>query len=155
MLTKIYWETQSTYGNNSLSSKSRWWWWWWWWFDINTKGYKVLHDRERSGRPRFLLTDIISCIVAIVKAEGHVHITIFPWSSTYHIGMLTSSFAGPLGTEGFMSEKLWVFHLEILHHPPYSPDFNPSDFHISRPMKKFLAKQRFTSNNEAKAAVRQ
>ena len=51
--------------------------------------------------------------------------------------------------------KLRKFHWEFLEHPPYSPDVAPSDFHLISPLKKFLAGQRFTCDDEVKAAVRQ
>lgn len=44
-------------------------------------------------------------------------------------------------------------HYEVLEHPPYSPDLAPSDFHFFRKLKIFLAGQRFSSNQEAIAAV--
>ena len=49
--------------------------------------------------------------------------------------------------------KLRKFHWEFLKHPPYSPDLAPSDFHLFSPLKKFLAGQRFTCDDEVKAAV--
>ena len=51
--------------------------------------------------------------------------------------------------------KIRKFHWEFLEHPPYSPDLVPSDFHLFSPLKKFLAGQRFTCDDEVKAAVRQ
>ena len=51
--------------------------------------------------------------------------------------------------------KLRKFHWECLEHAPYRPDLAPSDFHLFSPLKKFLAGQRFTSDDEVKAAVRQ
>jgi len=40
-----------------------------------------------------------------------------------------------------------------LKHPPYSPDLAPSDFYLFPKLKLFLAGQRFSSNQEAIAAV--
>ena len=51
--------------------------------------------------------------------------------------------------------KLRKFHWEFLEHPPYSPDLTPGDFHLFSPLKKFLAGQRFTCDDEVKTAVRQ
>ena len=51
--------------------------------------------------------------------------------------------------------KLRKFHWEFLEHPPYNPDLAPSDFHLFSPLKKFLAGQRFTCDDEVKTAVRQ
>jgi hypothetical protein len=48
--------------------------------------------------------------------------------------------------------KLRDLHYELLEHPPYSPDLAPSDFYLFP--KLFLAAQRFSSNQEATAAVR-
>ena len=47
--------------------------------------------------------------------------------------------------------KLRDVHYELLEHPPYSPDLAPSDFYLFP--KLFLADQRFSSNQEAIAAV--
>jgi len=41
----------------------------------------------------------------------------------------------------------------LLEHPPYSPDLAPSDFCLYPKLKLFLAGQRFSSNQEAIAAV--
>jgi len=50
--------------------------------------------------------------------------------------------------------ELRDLHYESLEHPPYSPDFAPSDFYLFPKLKLFLAGQRFSSNQEAIAAVR-
>jgi histone-lysine N-methyltransferase SETMAR len=49
--------------------------------------------------------------------------------------------------------KLRDLHYELLEHPPYSPDLAPSDFYLFPKLKIFLAGQRFSSNQEAIAAV--
>jgi len=49
--------------------------------------------------------------------------------------------------------KLRDLHYELLEHPPYSPDLAPSDFYLFPKLKLFLAGQRFSSNQEAIAAV--
>jgi histone-lysine N-methyltransferase SETMAR len=49
--------------------------------------------------------------------------------------------------------KLRNLHYELLEHPPYSPDLVPSDFCLFPKLKLFLAGQRFSSNQEAIAAV--
>ena len=41
----------------------------------------------------------------------------------------------------------------MLEHPHYSPDLAPSDFFLFPKLKLFLASQRFSSNQEAIAAV--
>jgi len=50
-------------------------------------------------------------------------------------------------------EKLRDLHYELLEHPPYSPDLAPSDFSLFPKLKLFLAGQRFSSSQEATAAV--
>lgn len=45
--------------------------------------------------------------------------------------------------------------LEVLPHPPYSPDLAPSDYHLFGPMKKMLGGLRFTSDLEAQTVVRE
>jgi len=47
--------------------------------------------------------------------------------------------------------KLRDLHYELLEHPPCSPDLAPNDFFLFP--KLFLAGQRFSSNQEAIAAV--
>jgi histone-lysine N-methyltransferase SETMAR len=49
--------------------------------------------------------------------------------------------------------KLRDLHCELLEHPPSSPDLAPSDFYLFPELKVFLAGQRFSSNQEAIAAV--
>jgi histone-lysine N-methyltransferase SETMAR len=49
--------------------------------------------------------------------------------------------------------KLRDLHYELLEHPPYPPDLAPSDFYLFPKLKPFLAGQRFSSNQEAIAAV--
>ncbi|KAJ4428624.1 hypothetical protein ANN_24669 [Periplaneta americana] len=43
-------------------------------------------------------------------------------------------------------DKINTFGWEVLQHPPYSPDFGPSDFHPFGLMKKFLASHRFATD---------
>jgi histone-lysine N-methyltransferase SETMAR len=49
--------------------------------------------------------------------------------------------------------KLRDLHYELLEHPLYSSDLAPSDFYLFPKLKLFLAGQRFSSNQEATAAV--
>jgi histone-lysine N-methyltransferase SETMAR len=49
--------------------------------------------------------------------------------------------------------KLMDMHYELFEHPHYSPDLAPSDFYLFPKLKMFLAGQRFSSNQEATAAV--
>jgi hypothetical protein len=42
---------------------------------------------------------------------------------------------------------------EVFEHPPYSPDLAPSDFHIFLHLKRFLAAERLSSDDEVKTAV--
>jgi hypothetical protein len=50
--------------------------------------------------------------------------------------------------------KLRDLHYELLEHPPCFPDLAPSDFCLFPKLKLFLAGRRFSSNQEATAAVR-
>jgi len=43
--------------------------------------------------------------------------------------------------------------LEVLPHPPYSPDLAPSDHHLLGPMKKMLGGQKFASDTEVQSTV--
>jgi len=49
--------------------------------------------------------------------------------------------------------KLRDLQYKLLEHAPYSPDLAPSDFYLFPKLKLFLAGQRFSSNQEAIAAV--
>ena len=49
--------------------------------------------------------------------------------------------------------KLRDLHYALLKHPRYSPDVAPSDFCLFPKLNLFLAGQRFSSNQEAIAAV--
>jgi transposase len=59
----------------------------------------------------------------------------------------------PAHKSGLAMGKLRDLHYELLEHPPYSPGSAPSDFSLFPKLKLFLAGQRFTSNQEAIAAV--
>jgi histone-lysine N-methyltransferase SETMAR len=50
-------------------------------------------------------------------------------------------------------EKLRDLHYELLEYPPYSPDLAPTDFYVFPKLKIFLAGLRFSSYQEAIAAV--
>ena len=45
--------------------------------------------------------------------------------------------------------------LQMLPHPPYSPDWAPSDYHLFQPMKKMLGGQKFASDTEVQSTARQ
>jgi histone-lysine N-methyltransferase SETMAR len=49
--------------------------------------------------------------------------------------------------------KLRDLNSKLLEHPPYSPDLALSDFYLFPKLKLFFAGQRFSSNQEAIAAV--
>ena len=52
---------------------------------------------------------------------------------------------------------LQEFSWEVFnHHPSYSPDLAPSDFHLLLHLKKFLSgqRQRFQNDREAEMSVR-
>jgi len=51
--------------------------------------------------------------------------------------------------------KLRDLHYALLKHPRYSPDVAPSDFCLFPKLNLFLAGQRFSSNQEANAAVKE
>jgi len=42
---------------------------------------------------------------------------------------------------------------EVLEHPAYSPDLDPSDFHLHGPLKNTLRGHRFATDDEVKEAV--
>lgn len=42
--------------------------------------------------------------------------------------------------------KMHELHIELLPHPPYSPDLAPSDFYLFADLKRMLEGKRFTSN---------
>ncbi|GFU66547.1 histone-lysine N-methyltransferase SETMAR [Trichonephila clavipes] len=46
------------------------------------------------------------------------------------------------------------FKLEMLDHPPYSPDMSPCDFHVLRPLTEHLKEKRFTSDDVLKGTVK-
>ena len=50
-------------------------------------------------------------------------------------------------------ETLQELKFEVLAHPPYNPDFAPSDYHLFGPLKEALRGRRFTSEQELKEAV--
>jgi len=50
-------------------------------------------------------------------------------------------------------ETVQQLSFELLHHPPYSPDLAPSEYHIFGPLKEALRGRSFTSDEEVKVAV--
>lgn len=51
-------------------------------------------------------------------------------------------------------ELISSFDWNVLDHPPYSPDFGQSDFHLFRHLKKHLGGKHFGSDKEVKTAVK-
>ena len=43
--------------------------------------------------------------------------------------------------------------MEVLQHPPYSPDLIPSDFHLFGPLKQHLSGERFPDDKVVETAV--
>lgn len=52
-------------------------------------------------------------------------------------------------------EKIKKLRLEVLPHPPYSPDMAPSDYHLFRSMQHYLAGKKFTSLEDVKNGINQ
>ena len=50
-------------------------------------------------------------------------------------------------------ETITSFWLTTLPHPPYSPDFAPSDYHLFSPIKEGLRGKHYTIDEEVKTAV--
>jgi histone-lysine N-methyltransferase SETMAR len=43
--------------------------------------------------------------------------------------------------------------VELLEHPPYSPDLAPSDFHLCGPLRNHLGEKHFTDDEEVETEV--
>ena len=56
-------------------------------------------------------------------------------------------------TAAHTTETLRQLKSEVMAHPPYTPDLDPSDSHFSGPLKEALRSRRFTSDQEVKEAV--
>jgi transposase len=50
-------------------------------------------------------------------------------------------------------DALETLKFKVLSHPPYCPDFAPSDFHFFPHLKRNLKGTHFTSDDEVKQAV--
>jgi len=50
-------------------------------------------------------------------------------------------------------DTLRALKVEVLKHPPYSPDLAPSNFHLFRLMKEHLQGQKFADDSEVMEAV--
>ncbi|EYC28331.1 hypothetical protein Y032_0008g97 [Ancylostoma ceylanicum] len=48
------------------------------------------------------------------------------------------------------SEKLNDLGIELVPHPPYSPDLAPSDYHVFRSIQSFFAGKKFRDRAEVK-----
>ena len=153
---------QQTYGERCLALRRvR------WWSSEFENGRENLNDNERAGRPRLSVTDKNTARMgAMVKAERRVRIKDIAqeldisFGSAFNIILdfdnviILHDNARPHVANKSVN-KLRKFHWEFLEHPPYNPDLARSDFHLFSPLKKFLARQRFTCVDEVKAAVRQ
>jgi histone-lysine N-methyltransferase SETMAR len=58
-------------------------------------------------------------------------------------------------TSATTSDAIARLGFTVLPHPAYSPDLAPSYFHLFPKLKEDLRGQKFSSDEEAKAAVRQ
>lgn len=54
----------------------------------------------------------------------------------------------PAHTSAIVVAKLLEIEFQLVSHPPYSPDLAPSDYYLFPNLKKWLAGQRFHSNEE-------
>jgi len=59
---------------------------------------------------------------------------------------------GDIAVKSFSGGRLG---LEVLPHPPYSPDLALSDYPLFGSMKKMLGGQKFASDTEVQSTVRQ
>jgi transposase len=50
-------------------------------------------------------------------------------------------------------ERIQELQWELLEHPPYSPDLDPSDFHLFGPLKNHLRGKSFTDDEEVETEV--
>jgi hypothetical protein len=52
-----------------------------------------------------------------------------------------------------MQELLQSLKWEVLAHPPHSPDFSPSDYHLFSKLKESLAGKTFSDDDEVQDSV--
>jgi len=52
-------------------------------------------------------------------------------------------------------EKLFEFSLDVLPHPPYSPDLATSDYHLFRSLQNFLDRKNFLNPDATKIHLEQ
>ncbi|KAJ4439236.1 hypothetical protein ANN_07356 [Periplaneta americana] len=69
-------------------------------------------------------------------------------------GMLTAGIVLLHDNARCTAAVLTEFGWELFHHPPYSPDLAPSDFHVFLHLKKFLSSDERFGNDELKTACR-
>jgi len=85
--------------------------------------------------------------MVIVFLKLHVFIFYTPIKKIFHQGN------APAHKTVLAMGKLRDLHYELLEHPPCFPDLASSDFCLLPKLKLFFAGQRFSSNQEAIAAV--
>ncbi|KAL4143904.1 hypothetical protein QTP88_006158 [Uroleucon formosanum] len=56
-------------------------------------------------------------------------------------------------TANVTKQLLDSFGLDVLNHPPYSPDLVPSDYHLFTSLKKHMGGKQFSTDEEVKGAV--
>ncbi|XP_069700702.1 uncharacterized protein [Periplaneta americana] len=119
-------------------------------FSCIIKTLKSLQNRHLSLSERSVEINIHS-LVGRPAMEPRVVLNL--WFKRHYCVCVRACCARP-HTARRTAAVLTEFGLELLDHPPYSPDLAPSDFHIFLHLKKFLSSgERFGNDEELKKSV--
>jgi histone-lysine N-methyltransferase SETMAR len=50
-------------------------------------------------------------------------------------------------------QKIRELGLEVLPHPPYSPDIAPTDYHLFKPLQHYLSEKEFEDEEDVKDII--
>ncbi|KAJ4431203.1 hypothetical protein ANN_19800 [Periplaneta americana] len=133
------------------------------WCEMFNNGRTNVHDETRPGRPSLITEDLKTKVNDRILQDrrtslDELHIAFLDISRSL-LGEIVSQHLGyhkicaRPHTAASTRELLDQFGWEIFDHPPYSPDFAPSDFHLFTKLKDFLGGTRFGSDEELKKTV--
>ena len=113
-----------------------------------------MHNQARSRRPS-LVSDDLACKVN-ERVHDNKNFTISDLYLHFHqISRILQFFCFTITLGRTLLLRLKTsFRWEQMDHPPYRPDFAPSDFHLFLHLKKFLGVKQFDDDNDLKMQCR-
>lgn len=132
------------------------------WHKQFVEGRERVENESHDRRPRTSITaGNIDSVRQLVEGDRRLTTSDIAIEVGISYGSTYSILSKELGyrnarphTAALTVQKLEQLGWETLEHPPYSPDLSPCDFHVFGPLKEALGGQKFHSDNEVEAYVR-